>query len=499
MHATMIPSLSISYLFAPVVLSLAAAAQGTTPVEHVIHISVDGLSGSLLEELLAGDVVGDYANFQRFVDEGATTFQARTDFTRTNTLPNHVSMVTGRPVQRPRGQPDTVHHGWTDNDDPGSNETLHDDGNPNVDYIASSFDVVHDHGLSTGFFASKSKFVLFEQSYDAAAGAPDVTGVDDGKDKLDVYVEDSAIQADFLAQMAAQEFDYVFLHYRDPDGAGHDGGWGSAQWDDAVRLVDGWLGEVFALVEGSPGLAGSTVIFLSADHGGEGTSHSDADEVANYTIPFFAWGVGVTPGADLYDLNPTTRADPGTGRPDYNAPLQPIRNGDGGNLALALLGLPPIPGSTINVAQDLVLGTQPAVAEYGCDPQPTAILSVLAGAPVIGTTLFLGVDNPLGSQSAGSLSFVVIALAPDPAFPCGSVLPAFGELLVSLAPGDRLATRAGAPWAGPGLPAPVSIAIRNDIDLVGRSFFLQGLLFDPSASTGPRFGLANAFELRIGG
>jgi hypothetical protein len=49
---------------------------------------------------------------------------------------------------------------------------------------------------------------------------------------------------------------------------------------------------------------------------------------------------------DLYTLF-ANRADPGTNYVDYNAVWQPLRNGDSGNLALAMLGLPPIPGSTL--------------------------------------------------------------------------------------------------------------------------------------------------------
>jgi hypothetical protein len=52
-------------------------------------------------------------------------------------------------------------------------------------------------------------------------------------------------------------------------------------------------------------------------------------------------------------MNRAARTDPGDGRPDYASHGQPIRNGGTGNLALALLGLGPIPGSTINVQQDL--------------------------------------------------------------------------------------------------------------------------------------------------
>ena len=61
-------------------------------------------------------------------------------------------------------------------------------------------------------------------------------------------------------------------------------------------------------------------------------------------------------GEDLYKLNVATRRDPGTGHPLHTDPVQPVRNGDGANLALKLLGLGPIPGSTINVRQDLVIG-----------------------------------------------------------------------------------------------------------------------------------------------
>jgi hypothetical protein len=64
-------------------------------------------------------------------------------------------------------------------------------------------------------------------------------------------------------------------------------------------------------------------------------------------------------GADLYALNPATRLNPGTGRPDYSGPLQPVRNGEAANVALKLLGLGPVPGSTIDSAQNLALSIPP--------------------------------------------------------------------------------------------------------------------------------------------
>jgi hypothetical protein len=336
--------------------------------DYVIHISVDGLAAYLLETRINS---AGYENFRRFVDDGATTFDGRIDYTRSWTLPNHVSMVTGRPAEQPAGQPNTVHHGYLDNGTPDPGWTLHSSKfNPNVFYIASTWDVAHDNGLVTALYASKSKFVIFEQSYDSDSGAPDTIGPDNGTDKIDHYVNKesgsplngSEMHADFLADMAAHHFNYTFLHYRDPDSAGHRFGWGSSQWDASVQNVDGYLGDIFDLIENDPVLNGHTVVILTADHGGTGTGHGSETAPSVYRIPVFVWGAGVDAGVDLYALNPISRQDPSApvppggapvARPDYDAVPQPIRDGGTGNLALHHLGLGAIPGSSLNDDQDL--------------------------------------------------------------------------------------------------------------------------------------------------
>jgi len=360
-------------------------------IQHVIHISVDGLRADYLEDLINNDTMGQYANFKRFVTEGATTFNARTDYTHTITLPNHTTMITGRPVLQPAGQPNTVHHGYTSNTDPAPTNTLHNTGNLNIPYKASTFDVAHDNGLSTALYASKTKFVLFEHSYDATAGAPDTTGADDGRDKIDTYVNESTgspataanLNVDFVAGLGANHWRYAFVHYVDPDAAGHAFGWGSTAWNNAVKNVNDYLGALFNLIETDQVLAGHTVIIVTTDHGGTGYDHSNASIIEDYRIPFLVWGPGVPAGADLYALNAGLRQDPGTGRPDYNASPPPIRNGDSGNLALLLLSLPAIPGSTINVSQDLtaITGEVPAVSRWGMIV--IAVLTMGTGVAVI--------------------------------------------------------------------------------------------------------------------
>lgn len=330
-----------------------AEREYVAPAKYVIHISVDGLRADAITRQPASDL----PNFYRFRSEGSYTDNARTDYDYSNTLPNHTSQLTGRPVAGLDG------HNWTTNSDPEPGVTLHSNKG---EYVASVFDVAHDNGLSTALYTSKSKFVIFDRSYDEVNGARDAIGADDGRDKIDEFVyeknTDKLVQQ-FVRDMAEKPYDYAFLHLRDPDHAGHvfdfDTGRTNA-YMRAIRHVDRMLGEVFELVDSHPELAGNTVILLTSDHGGGGNwhGHGDATHPENYTIPFYTWGRGVE-ATELYSLNTEGRVHPEMGRPAYDASDAPIRNGDAANLALSHLGLPPVPGSMINVAQDLSTGVMP--------------------------------------------------------------------------------------------------------------------------------------------
>lgn len=320
---------------------------------YVVHISMDGLRPDAVTALGPANL----PNFYRLRTEGAFTDNARSDYDFTVTLPNHVTQLTGRGVVGEAG------HNWTENVDPAPGQTL---ASNKGSYIAGVFDVAHDNGLRTGEYASKSKFSLFAVSWNDANGAPDVTGPDNGRNKIDVYTlntsDTAALVNTLIADMTAQPFNYAFLHLMDPDSTGHSSGWDitpGSDYSNAVKAMDDRLGLIFNLIDSNPQFTGRTALVVTADHGGSGYDHSDPALPEDYTIPFYVWGPGVMWGADLYALNATTRLNPGTGRPAYSDPIQPIRNGEAANVALKLLGLGPVPGSTINNDQNLALTIAP--------------------------------------------------------------------------------------------------------------------------------------------
>jgi hypothetical protein len=345
--------------------------------DHALLVSVDGLRSDALRAVPASEL----PNFRRLLN-GASTLNARTDPDYTVTLPNHTDMITGRPVLGPRG------HGWIKNDDAEPGETLHKN---HGGYVASMFDVAHDRGFHTALFAGKTKFALYDASYDADNGAPlasehgagggdapgarvatsaadgsDKAARDAGRRKIDAwkFAKNTDEIADLvLANLAADgKRSLVFAHYAITDLTGHANGWDvtpRSRYMQAVATVDKELGRILDGIESNDKLHGNTVVLVTADHGGGAPlkSHDQTQMWVDYIIPFLVWtGDGASANAqhDLYALNAATRADPGITSPRLDAAgLPPIRNGDAGNLLLSLLGLPAVPDSTFDREQDL--------------------------------------------------------------------------------------------------------------------------------------------------
>jgi len=334
--------------------AVAQSASAPPQARYVIVISVDGLGSAYVKPLLTAGLTNELTTLKRIQAEGSGTLNARDDADYAITLPNHVTMMTGRGVTGESG------HHWTANTDPGPTVTL---ASNHGSYLASAFDVAHDNDLRTAIWSGKSKFSLFHQSYNAISGAPDVTGPDNGRDKIDYdqIVPGSPaadLTADFLTRMTDKPFNFVFFHYQDPDHTGHGIGWSAdpaSPYARTLKSVDTAIGRMLDMVQASPTLKDRSVIILTSDHGGHDKTHGDTQNPLDFTIPFLVWGAGVPAGGDLYAMNPASRTAPA---PDANPPYtgpQPVRNGDAANLALGLLGLGPVPGSTIDRAQDLVV------------------------------------------------------------------------------------------------------------------------------------------------
>jgi len=315
---------------AALVATSGGSADAEPSVTTVVAVSIDALNPAAIKKLGAAKT----PTLHRLMSEGAYTLNARTEREQTYTLPNHTGMVTGRRITAKYGG-----HGVTWNDDRLRPRTVQQAaGHP----VASVFTVAHRAHLKTALFASKDKFSLFERSWDGAI------------DRFLVRLDNDRLVRRVRSDIQHRKRGFRFVHLSAPDDVGHDRGFMSPAYLDAVRATDRRLKKIVAAIESNPRRARHTVLIVTADHGGKGHDHFDETRLANYRVPFVAWGAGVTAGADLYELNPDY-ANPAKTRTTYADERQPIRNGDLANLVTDLLGLGRVPGSEHDAAQDLDL------------------------------------------------------------------------------------------------------------------------------------------------
>jgi arylsulfatase A-like enzyme len=146
------------------------------------------------------------------------------------------------------------------------------------------FSVAHDAGLETAMVVGKKKldYLVLPNSVDKASCA----------DAHDTDVKEQAIE--FIEEGLPE---VLFIHFPDTDRVGHAHGWMSDNQLYAIGFVDSLIGEIVAALEGS-GYLDSTLLIVTADHGGHYFGHGD-DSPLDRTIPWLAVGPGVPQGITL--------------------------------------------------------------------------------------------------------------------------------------------------------------------------------------------------------
>ena len=235
---------------------------------RVLVISVDGLRPDVL-------LRAEMPALRGLMARGAFTMWART-IPAAITLPSHTSMLTGVTEER---------HGvdWNGDLPVGQAQRW-----PRVPTL---FEVAHRAGLSTAMACGKSKFSAL-----ARPGALDRACVPPrGSTYSDSAVTDSALR--FLRELRPQ---VLFVHLPSGDFTGHDHGWGSEEQIRAAagadRCISRLLGAYARL-----GLLDSTVVIVSADHGGAARTHG-ANDPRSRTIPWICAGPGVRADLDLASI-----------------------------------------------------------------------------------------------------------------------------------------------------------------------------------------------------
>jgi len=244
----------------------AALADNPPRVHHVFIISFDQGNPDLIEK-------ADMPVFHAMAAEGAHTWSAYT-IVPSLTLPSHTSMLTGVGPQK--------------------HQVLWNDYDPKrgLVKVPTIFSIAKEQGLVTAMFVGKEKFKHL-----------DLPG------SLDAFVwpqpEDDAmaVAQAFALAMPRLKPNLCFLHFRDPDDAGHKYGVTSPEKIQALESCDHALKMIKDSIAAA-GLLNDSVVILTADHGSHDITNAAGKTVgthgtaatADVEIPWVAWGKTVKPG-----------------------------------------------------------------------------------------------------------------------------------------------------------------------------------------------------------
>ncbi len=218
--------------------------------QRVIIISFDGLRPDAVTE-------APMENLIRWMRNGAYSLEART-ISPSLTLPAHASMISGLCASQ---------HGITWNS--GLLEWGYSEG---VDV----FDLAHAAGLRTVMIVGKDKLRQLAE--------PETTDVFEIH-PLDVDIFQAA------KDQLSSGFHLMLIHIPSADDRGHSFGWMTNAQLKTLRESDALFGDFIAELD-QQGLTSSTLVIVTADHGGHDKDH-EGSELVDQLIPWSMVGPGV--------------------------------------------------------------------------------------------------------------------------------------------------------------------------------------------------------------
>ena len=231
---------------------LSAPPENLPRAQRVVIVSVDGLRPDLITP-------DDTPHVHRLAREGAATLEAQT-VRPSLTLPAHTSMVCGLVPER--------------------HQVLWNKHRPDRGYVEvrTIFDAAREAELGTALFSGKEKLwhLADPRALDHAVAR---------------RVKDAELMGLAVAYLEEHRPHLMMIHLADADYGGHRHGWGTAGHRLAIQEADRTVGLLVDALERLD-LAKSSVVILTADHGGEGRVHKHG-RPSDMAVPWIAWGGGI--------------------------------------------------------------------------------------------------------------------------------------------------------------------------------------------------------------
>src|SRR6266550_610652 len=230
--------------------------------KHMVIVGCDGMSPD-------GVLKAKSPVMRRLMKEGAWSLHAR-GVMPTSSSPNWASMIMGAGPEQ---------HGVTSND-----------------WETNKFDITPVAVGSGGIFPTIFGLIREQKPKAFIACVHDWDGF--GRlieprvpDLLENVKGSSATAARAIEVIHQHKPTFLFIHFDDVDHAGHKLGWKSVEYFQAVEEIDTLIGKVLAALN-EAGIRQQTIVIMTADHGGAGTSHGGAT-MAELEIPLILNGPGI--------------------------------------------------------------------------------------------------------------------------------------------------------------------------------------------------------------